>query len=72
MDVQQITKITLAWELYEREVPKTHIAARLEVNRDTVRLWIQGIQKMGLVTFLEQYEKAKKGERPRRQVGMPY
>lgn len=62
------TKITLAWELYEAGIAKTHIADRLGVNRDTVRLWIQGIEGLGLIGFLDSYVQAKKGSRPRRQV----
>ena len=68
MDVLNITKITLAWELYEAGVAKAHIAARLSVNRDTIRLWIQGIESVGLVVYLDRYIRAKKGSRPKRQV----
>lgn len=68
MDMQNITKITLAWELHEAGVLQRDIAARLEVNRDTIRLWIGGIQAHGLLPFLEHYLKAKKGPRMRRQV----
>lgn len=68
MDMQNITKITLAWELYESGVPKLHIANRLGVNRDTIRLWVQGIQTLGLIEFLDDYTNAKKGERVKRQV----
>lgn len=66
--MQNITKITLAWELYESGVPKLHIANRLGVNRDTIRLWVQGIQTLGLIEFLDDYTNAKKGERVKRQV----
>lgn len=68
MEVIQTTKIILAWELFEQGLPKTHIAERLQINRDTVRLWIQGIATMGLQVFLDSYSKAKKGPRPKRQV----
>ncbi len=61
--MQNITKITLCWELYEAQVPKLHIASKLEINRDTVRLWIKGIESLGLVKFLDNYVAAKKGER---------
>ncbi|MEK9195911.1 MAG: helix-turn-helix domain-containing protein, partial [Patescibacteria group bacterium] len=64
----QTTKIILAWELFEQGLPKTDIAERLQINRDTVRLWIQGITTMGLVAFLDAYANAKKGPRPGRQV----
>ena len=68
MDVLNITKITLAWELYEAGVAKTHIAARLSVNRDTIRLWVRGIENAGLATYLDSYVRAKQGSRPKRQV----
>lgn len=68
MDMQNITKITLALELHEAGVLKQDIAARLEVNRDTIRLWTQGIQRYGLLVFLDQYTRAKKGPRVGRQI----
>src|SRR3989344_898598 len=68
MDMQNITKITLAWELYEEGVLKGDISKRLEVNRDTIRLWLKGITEYGLLSFLDQYTNAKKGERERRQI----
>ena len=70
MDVNQLKKICLAWELYEQRVPKSHIAARLGVQRETVHIWIDKIlvSPQGLLGFLEDYQKAKKGERPKRQV----
>lgn len=68
MDVQQLTKITLAWELFEQNIPQIHIADRLGINRDTVRLWINGIKEYGLFEFLDQYLHAKKGQRRKRKT----
>lgn len=70
MEVKQITKILLAWELSEQKVKKTHIAEKLGVHRETVGEWIKGIlqDKDGLTGFLESYENAKKGERIGRQT----
>lgn len=70
MEVKQITKILLAWELHEQEVNKTHIAKQLDVHRETIGEWIKGIlqHKEGLRGFLESYENAKKGERIGRQT----
>lgn len=68
MDVLNITKITLAWELFEAGMPKAHIASRLGLQRETVHLWIKGILEYGLVGFLDIYSKAKKGPRVKRQV----
>src|SRR3990167_5504728 len=68
MDVQQLTKIMLAWELFEDEVPQVHIASKLDVNRDTVRLWIKAIKELGLLEYLEDYTNAKKGPRASRKI----
>lgn len=68
--MNNLTKITLAWELFEQAVPKSHIANKLEVHRETVHEWIQGIQHhpQGLTGFLDTYANAKKGKRLKRQV----
>lgn len=63
-----LTKITIAWELFEQGVPKTHIAKQLELNRETIHLWIRSIRKEGLLVFLESYTNAKKGERLKRKI----
>src|SRR3989344_5504030 len=68
MEVNQITKITLCWELFENGVPKSHIGDRLEVNRETVRIWIKGINEFGLQGFTERYLNCKKGEREKRKI----
>lgn len=66
--MKQLTKITLAWELFENGVPKTHIAQQLDIHRETVHLWIKGIQEVGLLQFIENYLEAKKGERVKRKT----
>lgn len=70
MNVNQLTKIAIAWELFEQQMPKLRIAESLEIHRETVHLWINRIQANpeGLLGFLDQYSKAKKGERVKRQV----
>ena len=68
MDVLNLTKITLVWELYERGVPKSHIASRLGVNRETVHLWIKGVLEFGCEGFLDKYSASKKGERAKRKT----
>src|SRR3989344_8292510 len=68
MEVNQLTKISLAWELFECGVPKAHIAMQLAVQRETVHLWVKGIQEYGHLEFLERYTKAKRVPRPGRQV----
>ena len=68
MDVLNLTKITIAWELYGSGVPKAHIASKLQVNRETIHLWVSGIQEVGLLEFLEGYANAKKGGRSKRKL----
>lgn len=68
MDMNQLTKITIAWELFESGTPKLHIAGKLDVHRETVHLWIKGIEELGLLEFLDDYLSAKKGERAKRKV----
>jgi len=53
MNVLNKTKIILCKELLDEGVPKIHIANRLEVNRDTIRLWNKGINEFGLSLFLD-------------------
>lgn len=66
--MNQLTKITLAWELFVGGIPKSHIASRLGVTRETIHIWIKAIKEVGLMRFLENYTKAKKGERSKRRV----
>lgn len=68
--MNQLTKITICWELFEQGLPKSHIAKRLSVSRETVHIWVFGIASHpeGLLGFLETYTNAKKGERVGRQV----
>ena len=70
MRMNQLTKITLAWELYEQQVPKTHIAQQLEIHRETVGLWIKEIENdpLGLTGFIDNYLSSKKGERSKRKL----
>ncbi len=68
MDMQNTTLITLCWELYEQGIPKLRIAARLGKHRETIHLWVKGIQRYGLIPFLDRYQQAKKGQRQGRQV----
>lgn len=68
MEVNQITKITICQELFEAGIPKGHIADKLEINRETVRIWLRGIEKLGLKNFTEAYLNCKKGEREKRKI----
>lgn len=66
--MSNLTLITLAWELYGQRVPKIRIAQHLGKHRETIILWTQAIERLGLQGFLKQYENAKKGPREKRQV----
>ncbi len=68
--MNQITKITLTWDLYEQQIPKIHIAQKLGIHRETVGLWIKGIENnpKGLIGFIDNYLAAKKGERIKRKL----
>jgi hypothetical protein len=38
------TLITLCGELFEQGLPKSHIAQKLGKNRETIHIWIRGIE----------------------------
>jgi len=69
MDVNQIAKITLALELFEQGIPKTHISQKIGIGRATLYRWLSGIQNAGdLELFLDQYLSSKKGQRAKRRI----
>jgi len=70
MEVNQITKISLAWELHSSGVPKSHIATQIGVHRETVGIWIERISEpdLGLSGFLDEYLNCKKGKREERKI----
>jgi transposase InsO family protein len=68
MDMLNETLITLCGELYEQGLAKSHIAEKLGKNRETIHIWIRGIEQYGLIGFLDRYRQAKKGERAKRKA----
>ena len=68
MDMTNETLITLCWELYEQGIPLSHIGQRIGKHRETIGIRVQAIEAHGLLTFLNSYQQAKKGERKGRQV----
>jgi hypothetical protein len=68
MDMLNETLICLCGELHEQGLPKSHIAQRLGKNRETIHIWIKGIQRYGILGFLDRYRQAKKGERAKRKA----
>jgi len=68
MDMLNETLITLCGELYQEGLPKSDIAQRLGKNRETIHIWLSGIERYGLIGFLDRYRQAKKGERAKRKA----
>jgi len=69
MEMRQMAKITIAWELLEQGIPKSHIARHLGVSRRAIISWSQAIQAHGdLQSFLHHYQQAKKGSRQKRKI----
>jgi IS30 family transposase len=66
--MENTTKIITAWELYQQNIPNTHIAKHLGKHRETIGIWIENIKHLGLDKFLNEYEQAKKKERKARQL----
>jgi transposase len=67
MEMRQMTKIILAYELLEQGIPKACIAEHLNVSRRTVIRWAQAIEHHGsLEAFLDRYQQAKQGSRRKR------
>ncbi len=62
------TLIILSGELYEGGLAKSHIAKKLGKNRETIHIWLRGIERYGLTGFLDRYRQAKKGERAKRKA----
>ena len=69
MDMNQITKIALAFELEEQGIPRVHIADKVGIGWATLYRWLDKIQEAGdFELFIDQYLNAKKGERKKRKV----
>ena len=68
MGVQKQTEMVLAWELFEQGLSKAAIARRLGRERETIRLWLRGIEQYGLKGYLDRVHKSCKVPRPARQV----
>lgn len=67
--MNQLTKIALAFELFQQGVPRIHIAKQIGIGRATLYRWLDGIENTGdLEIFLDHYLNAKKGERTKRKV----
>lgn len=66
--MEKTTEMVLAWELFEQGLNKSAIARRLGRDRETIRLWLRGIETHGQHSFLERSATACKVPRPGRQI----
>ena len=68
MGMEKSTEMVLAWELHEQGMNKAAIARRLGRHRETIILWLQGIERHGLKGYVDKTQRACKVARPTRQV----
>jgi transposase len=68
MGMKKQTEIVLAWELHQSGLSQSAISRRLGRNRETIRLWLRGVEQHGLKAFLDQTQQVYKAPRPGRQV----
>lgn len=68
MTMKKQTEMVLAWELHEAGLSQSAIARRLGRNRETIRIWLRGIEDQGLKAFLAHSQQVYKVPRPSRQV----
>jgi transposase len=66
--MEKLAKIGLAQVLYEQGMNKRAIGVHVGVHRETVGMWLAGIEAQGLAGFMESYSQAKKGPRRKRQT----
>ena len=60
-----LTKIQVAWNLYQEEIPVDQIAIRCEVHRATIYRWIRRFRTCGLRRTLQLHKQAKTRRRKR-------
>ncbi len=68
MKMEKATEIVLAQELFEQGLSKSAIARRLGRDRETIRLWLRGVEQHGQRAFVDKRMAACKVPRPSRQV----
>lgn len=68
MEMEKSTEIVLAQELFEQGLSKSAIARRLGRDRETIRLWLCGVEQHGQQAFVDKSAAACKVPRPSRQV----
>jgi len=68
MWMKKSTEIVLAWELWEQGLSKSTIARQLGRDRETIRIWIAGVEQSGLKGFVCKSRTACQVPHPSRQV----
>ncbi len=68
MEMEKATEIVSAQELFEQGLSKSAIGRRLGRDRETIRLWLRGVEQHGQKAFLDKSTAACKVPRPSRQV----
>ena len=68
MGMEKSTEMVLAWELHEQGMNKSAIARRLGRHRETIILWLRGMERHGLKGYVDKTQRACKVARPTRQV----
>ena len=68
MQMKKTTEIVLAQELFDQGLSKSAIARRLGRDRETIRLWLRGVEEHGQKAFLDKSASACRVPRPSRQV----
>lgn len=63
-----ITKIKLAWSLYQNNISPEEIYPQLGIHRATMYRWLKGIKAYGIREFIRRYKSAKKGRRQPRKT----
>jgi len=66
--MEKATEIVLAQELFEQGLSKSAIGRRLGRDRETIRLWLRGVEECGQKAFVDKSAAACKVPRPSRQV----
>jgi transposase-like protein len=66
--MEKATEIVLAQELFEQGLSKSAMARRLGRDRETIRLWLRGVEPHGQGAFLDKSAAACKVPRLSRQV----
>lgn len=61
-------RIISIWKLHKLGMSKAKLAERFNLSRETVGIWINSIEEVGLSKFIKEYSVAKKVPRPARQV----